>query len=62
MGCGSDEDQMTVHVVVLEDENTHTQCHAFSTEEKAVSFAAAQNKTGLWDRIDQYEVEVDNDK
>ena len=53
---------MTVHVVVLEDENTHTQCHAFSTEEKAVSFAAAQNKTGLWDRIDQYEVEVDNDK
>jgi len=50
---------MTVHVVVLEDENTHTRCHAFSTAEKATAFAAHNNRIGLWMEIDQYEVEVD---
>jgi hypothetical protein len=50
---------MTVHIVVLEDENTHTQCHAFSTEEKASAFSAQQGRIGLWMEIDQYEVEVD---
>jgi len=53
---------MTVYIVILCDENTHTQCHGFSTEEKAITFAAAQGKTGLWTSIDQYEVEVDGDE
>ena len=53
---------MTIHIIVLEDENTHRQCHAFSTAEKATAFAAQQGRIGLWQDIDQYEVEVDGDQ
>ena len=53
---------MTIHIVVLEDENTFTKCHAFSTKDKAIAFAAQQSRIGLWQDIDQYEVEVDGDE
>ena len=56
------EAEMTIHIIFLEDENTFTKCRAFSTEDKAIAFAASQNKTGLWTSIDQYEVEVDGDE
>ena len=49
---------MTIHVIVLTDHDDSTKCYAFDTEEKAIAFAAQQNRIGLWQNIDQYEVVV----
>lgn len=49
---------MKIHIIVLTDHDDSTKCHAFYDEEKAIAFAAQQNRIGLWKDIDQYEVEV----
>ena len=49
---------MTIHIVVVTDWDNSTKCHAFSTKDKAITFAAQQSRSGLWQDIDQYEVEV----
>ena len=54
--------QMTIHIVVITDWDNSTKCHAFSTKDKAIAFAAQQSRIGLWRDIDQYEVEVDGDE
>ena len=53
---------MTIHIVVVTDWDNSTKCHAFSTKDKAIAFAAQQSRIGLWQDIDQYEVEVDGDQ
>ena len=53
---------MTIHIIVITDWDDSTKCHAFSTKDKAIAFAAQQSRIGLWQDIDQYEVEVDGDE